>query len=102
ATAVISNGQVIAINITSAGCCYTNPPSIVIASPWFRASLSLSASRVKVTQHVVLGRQYVLESSYDRSFWTPTGPPFTAEMELIENEFDVGSTGGFFRLREEP
>jgi hypothetical protein len=102
ATAVISNGQISAININNAGCCYTNLPTIVIGSPWFRPTVSIGVSRVKVTQHVVLGREYVLESSYDRIIWTPTGPPFTAGSELVENDFDVGSTGGFFRVREAP
>ena len=64
--------------------------------------MSISVSRVKVTQHVVLGRNYVLEASYDHITWTPTGPAFTAASETVENEFDVGATGGFFRLREVP
>ena len=102
ATAVISNSQVIAINVTSAGCCYTNAPSIVIASPWFFPKVTIGVSRVKVTQHVVLGRNYVLEASQDTINWTATGPAFTAESEIVENEFDVGTTGGFFRVRELP
>lgn len=102
ATAVISNSQVVAINITSGGCCYTNPPLIVLASPWFKPTVNIAVKCVKVIQHVVLGRQYVLESSYDSITWTPTGSPFIATSETTDNDFDVGATGGFFRVREVP
>ena len=64
--------------------------------------MSIAVSRVKITQHVVLGRNYVLESSYDQITWTPTGPQFTADSDTMQNEFDVGATGGFFRVREVP
>jgi len=100
ATAVVSGGLVTAITITSAGCCYTNTPRIVIGSPPFVPKLAISFSKVKVTQNVVMGRRYVLESSNDLAVWLPTGPPFTAVSEIIENEFDVNVTGRFFRLRE--
>jgi hypothetical protein len=57
---------------------------------------------VKVTQYVVLGRNYVLESSFDLTNWTAVGPPFTASSETLVNEFDVDVTGRFFRIREVP
>jgi len=59
-------------------------------------------SKVRVSQTVVLGRRYVLESSIDLANWTATGPPFTAQSETIANEFEVDVTGRFFRLREVP
>jgi len=102
ATAVITNGQVTRIIITDAGFGYDTPPRIVIASPPFVPTLTISVSRVKVTQNVVLGRHYVLESSSDLATWTATGQSFTAESEAIESEFDVNVTGEFFRIREVP
>jgi len=94
ATAVISNGVVVAINIISAGCCYTSVPDIVlIGSP---------VSKVQITQNVVLGRNYVLESSTDLTNWTAVGPPFTATSESITDEFDVDVTVRFFRIRQVP
>ena len=57
---------------------------------------------MKVTQNLVLGHQYVLESSNDMSNWGTTGPPFTATSETMESEFEVGGTSPFFRLREVP
>lgn len=103
-TAVISDGQVVAINMSNAGCCYTtNPlPQIVIASPPFVPTVSISVSRVRVNQHVVLGRRYVLMASEDFIHWTPTGPAFTAESEEIVTELDVDITGRFFKLEETP
>src|SRR5262249_16719180 len=83
ALAVIANGRVTAVNIVSAGCCYTNAPRITIASPPFVPTLSIRVSAVKVAQHVVLGRNYVLESSRDLISWTPTGPAFTAQSETV-------------------
>jgi len=102
ATAVVFGTQITSIHVTSGGCCYTNPPTVLIASPWFQPSVSIAVSRVKVTEHVVLGRNYVFESSYDTVTWTPIGPQFTAASETIDNEFDVGATGAFFRVREVP
>src|SRR5205807_4843202 len=90
ATATVSNTQVIAITLTSLGCCYTNAPRVIIGSPPFAPTVSIGVSRVKVTQHVVLGRNYVLEASFDSITWSPTGPSFTAQSESVENEFDVG------------
>ena len=102
ATAVVSNGVVVAINITSTGCCYTNAPKIVIASPPFIPTVTISVSRVNVAQHVVLGRNYVLESSTNLFTWTATGPPFTAQSEDINEEFFGNQTSQYFRLREVP
>lgn len=102
ATAIVVDGRVTAINFASAGCCYTNTPLIVIGSPPFVPKLKISVSKVKVSQNVVLGRHYVLESSRDLNTWTQALPPFTAESETIENEFDVDLTGHFFRIRETP
>jgi hypothetical protein len=104
ATATVSNGIVTAINITSAGTGYgTNPPPrIVIASPPFEPTVSIYISRIGVAKHVVLGRNYVLESSTNFTHWFPTGPPFTAVSETVTNEFLVSETGRFFRLREVP
>jgi hypothetical protein len=102
ATATVSGGQIIAINITSAGCCYTNAPRIVIGSPPFVPSVSVSVSKVNVTQNVVLGRNYVLESSPDLVTWTAVGPQFTAQSETIVTEFDATVANRFFRIRQVP
>jgi hypothetical protein len=101
ATATISNGIVTGINITSAGCCYTNDPRIVISSPPFPSAVKIRVSRVIVTQHVMVGRQYVLEGSQDLFNWSAVAPPFTAQQEDVETEVAVG-TYFFFRTRELP
>lgn len=98
ATATVCGGFVTAINITSAGCCYTNAPKIVIGSPPFVPWLGIAVSKVKVTQHVVLGRTYGLQASIDLVTWTATGPPFIADSETIVSEFDVDLTGRFYRI----
>lgn len=102
ATAVIRNGRVTAINILSAGCCYSNPPVIIVASPPFVPTVGIRVSRVKVALHVELGRKYVLEASTDNRNWAPTGPPFVAESEALESEFEVDQLGRFFRLQAVP
>ena len=81
ATAVVSNGQVIALQILNAGFSYETPPRIEIASPPFVPRVNISVSKVNVTQTVVLGWKYVLESSADGAAWTATGPPFIADSE---------------------
>ena len=102
ARAAITDGQVSEIQIVSAGCCYTNAPRLVIGSPPFVPRVSIGVSKVKVTQDVVLGWKYVLESSVDNATWTVAVPEFTAESEVIVNEFDAEETGRFFRLRVVP
>ena len=77
-------------------------PRVEIASPPFVPTLSIAVSKVKITQNVVLGRNYVLESSFDLTNWTEVGPPFTATSESITNEFDVDVTGRYFRIRQVP
>jgi hypothetical protein len=102
ATAVVNNGMVVQIIVTDAGFGYTNAPIITLSSPPFEPSLSIAVSKVKVTQNVMYGRNYVLESSFDTVNWTATGPQFTAETESIVSEFDVTETGRFFRIRQVP
>ena len=101
-TAVITNGVVSRITITGAGCCYTSNPQIIIDSPPFLPTVSISVSRVKVTQHVVVGRSYILETSTNLVNWTATGPPFQAASENVVDEFAVDSVGRYFRLLQQP
>ena len=100
ATATVTNGNVTGITITDAGIGYTNTPAVSIASPPFVPWLGIAVSKVKVTQHIVLGRNYVLESSTDLITWTQVGVSFTAHDESITLEFDVDVVGRFFRIRE--
>lgn len=100
ALAVVSDGKIVAITITGAGAGYTSTPQIKIASPPFEPTVSIAFSRVNVTQHVVLGRNYILESSRDLVSWTPTGPSFTAQDETLVTEFVIEETGRFFRIRQ--
>jgi hypothetical protein len=100
--AVITDGHVTGIIITDAGIGYQTTPRLVIASPPFVPTLSITVNRVRVVQNVVLARKYVLESSRDGRSWNEAIPPFTATSESITNEFDTDLTGRFFRVREVP
>jgi Concanavalin A-like lectin/glucanases superfamily len=102
ATATIQNGFVTSINIINPGSGYSSQPDILIGSPPFVPTLTINVSRVNVTQHVVLGFNYVLESSPDMITWTTTGPPFTAQSEEVTTEFVVSQVGQFFRIRQVP
>ncbi len=102
ATATIENGFITGINIISNGSGYTNPPEILIGSPPFVPTLAINVSRVNVISHVVLGFNYVIESSTDLVNWTATGPEFTAQSEYVTNEFIVNQTGQYFRIRQVP
>jgi hypothetical protein len=104
ATATIANGAVTAINIISTGSSYTNAPQIIIASPPppFAPTLSIGFSAVKVTQHVVPGYDYQLQSSSDLVNWTNVGSIFTATNENMVSEFEINVTGQFFRILQEP
>jgi hypothetical protein len=102
ARAILTGDAVSAIQITGAGCCYTNTPKIVIGSPPFVPWVSIGVSKVNVTQNIVLGWKYVLESSTNNVNWTATGPEFVADSETVISEFDVDTTGRYFRLRVVP
>lgn len=103
ATATINaNGNVTAINITATGSGYTNAPQISIASPPFVPSVSISISKINVTQHLMLGFNYILETSPDLVSWTPSGPSFTATNENMVTEFDVSLSGRYFRIQQVP
>jgi len=102
ASPVMSYGGVIGFTITNPGSGYTNPPVVLIASPPFTPWLGIAVSKVKVTIHVVLGLNYVVQSSFDLTNWTQVGTQFTAEAELIEQEFDGDVTGRYFRILQVP
>ena len=102
ATATVTNGQVVAVNITGAGTGYTNPPNIIIGGPPFAPSLSIRFSKVKVTQHLSIGHNYVLEGTTNFVTWTPVGPQFTAQAATVETEVDLDLMGRYFRIREVP
>lgn len=102
ATATVLNGVVTGITITNPGSGYPSAPAVKIGSPPFSPSLTIAVSRVRVTQSLVLGRKYLLESSTDLNFWNPAGPSFVAQDETVVAEFDVDSVGRYFRISQVP
>lgn len=102
ATATIANGVVTAINISNAGSGYTNAPQILIASPPFVPTLAIKTSAVKVTQHLMLGINYQLQSSPDLVNWASVGSAFTATNEYMVSEFEINVTNQYFRILQTP
>lgn len=102
ATAQLSNGVVTGFTITNPGSGYTGFPVVSIASPPFAPELSIAISRVKVTLKVVLGKRYVIEASQGLGEWVEAVAPFTAQAEVLEQEFMVETVGRFFRVRQVP
>jgi hypothetical protein len=102
AYAVLNSGSVTSITVTNAGAGYTSTPAVIISPPAFRPWLSIAVSKVAVAAHVSLGQTYFLESSSDLINWVPAGPAFTPTNEVFTQEFDVQSTGQFFRIVEMP
>lgn len=102
ATAQLSNGVVTGFTITNPGSGYTGFPVVSIASPPFAPELSIAISRVKVTLKVVLGKRYVIEASQGLGEWVEAVAPFTAQAEVLEQEFMVDTVGRFFRVRQVP
>ena len=100
--ATMVNGVVTGVVITNPGSGYTSAPSVKIGSPGASPKLRMAVSRVKVFMDVMLGRRYLLESSNDLVSWTGTGSTFTAQDEKLEQEFEVSTSGAYFRLRLVP
>jgi hypothetical protein len=102
AAATVVNGVVTAITVTNPGSGYTSAPAVSIASPPFSPELAVEVSKVRVRLKVVLGRRYILESSFNLSSWTQVGDAFVAQAEELAQEFDVNTTGRFFRVQQVP
>ena len=102
ATAVVQNGVVTGILLVHSGSGYTAAPTVRIASPPFAPSVGIEVSRVRVNLRVVQGRKYQLESSADLQAWVPAGAPFVAQDEDLQQEFDSGSAGTYFRVQQVP
>jgi hypothetical protein len=102
ATATVQNGVVTAITITNPGTGYTSAPLIRIASPPFRPKLAIEVSKVNVRLSVVLGRKYQIESSSDLTNWKPASAVFIAQDEELVQEFDVNTTGNYYRINQVP
>jgi hypothetical protein len=102
ASATIKDGRVTGITVTDAGSGYTSSARVLIASPPFTPRLDCSVAKVRVAQHVVLGKNYQLEAANDLRTWHPVGEKFNAPDELLIQEFDVTETGRYFRIIEVP
>lgn len=102
ATATVQNGVVTAITITNPGTGYTSAPLIRIASPPFTPKLAIEVSKVNVRLSVVLGRKYQIESSSDLTNWKPASAVFVAQDEELVQEFDVNTTGSYYRINQVP
>jgi len=104
AVAIVTNGMVESILVENAGKGYTNAPAVVIDPPPFTPpappSLSIAVRTVDVTLHVDIGRSYVLESSTDMQTWLQIGQTILAASTSITQNFDVGQTQTFFRIRD--
>lgn len=102
AIATVADGVVTAISISNPGNGYAAVPKLSIASPPFSPEVGIEVSRIRVRLKVVLGRRYLLEASTDLNTWTSTGPSFIAEDEALVQEFDVDTTGRYFRITQQP
>lgn len=104
ATAVVSNGVVVGLNITSTGKGYTTPPIVRIDPPSSAtlppSALSITVQSVRVSELVVVGRAYALESSTDLDNWSQIGEPWAATSPTMTVDIDVNGTATYFRLRD--
>lgn len=102
AIATVENKVVTGITITDPGIGYTSAPEVFIASPPFSPELSIWVKTVSVAMKVVLGSKYQLESSMDLKTWAAVGGVFVAQREQIVQDFEVATTGRYFRITQVP
>jgi hypothetical protein len=100
AIAEISGGKVVNLIVTSAGVGYTNTPQVNINPPpgGFRVALKLKPKQIMLSVHAVLGHQYQIETSNDRSMWTPVGSPFVPKNEYWQVAAPVDQVGSYLRV----
>jgi hypothetical protein len=99
-SANVHNKKVTSFTVLNAGSGYSTMPNIIISPPPSEPELRINVSKVKVEMKLNEGKRYILECSKDTSTWTATGPEFIANQKNLAIEFDVESTGQFFRLKE--
>ena len=99
---VVTDGFIERIIIDNPGKGYSANTTVAIAKPPFSPSLGLKFTKVSVTMDVVLGRKYRLDASTDLESWTMVDSPFVAEGDTVTQEFDVTTTGRYFRIQEVP
>ncbi|MCK9316513.1 MAG: leucine-rich repeat protein [Verrucomicrobia bacterium] len=101
---IIEESVVTQIIIDSAGSNYSGEAVILIGSPLSYTGLEISVSipnvEVKITMHLILGKEYRLWSSVDCINWTPVRESFIAEEEEKDMLFPVEGNGRFFKLQE--
>lgn len=101
ASAVVSNGVVVSIQVTSAGIGYTNAPDVVIDPPPTPPLALVKAVRPLFTD-LVWGQPYQLQVSSDMAAWVNQGSQFTPTWPTMPypQYFDVSQANPlFFRLK---
>ena len=63
-------------------------------------SLTIDASKVRVTMNLAVGSKYQLLATKDMQTWTPVGEPFLAQTEQQVLELDVTEVGRFFQIQQ--
>jgi hypothetical protein len=102
ATATVTGQIVTAITVGNPGTGYTSAPQVVIAPPPTMPAVSLAVSRVRATLKVVAGRTYQMQSSNNLKTWLDVGSSFVAAQTNLVQEFDVDTSGRYFRVNQLP
>lgn len=102
AVASIESGTVTALRVLNPGSGYNSIPAVLADSPSDPIGAPVAAvsrpTRIAVDLHLVLGKQYLLESSSDLRNWKQAAGLFLADEALLSQEFTVEELTQFFRL----
>jgi len=98
--ATVSNGMVVAVNITSAGSNYTNGlPTIVIASPPIPSLSPAIAQAIRLDlNNLTPNLEYQLQSGTNLNSWTNYGTALNSVGTSISQYLNWGTGSSFYRL----
>lgn len=104
ATANISSGVVVSFTIISPGSGYTSTPQVVVdPPPSAPGRITVSPTRLNITQYVQPYFKYELDSSPDlNAGWTALEPAALTKTNRIVRDFPIGSGNQFFLIKQVP
>ena len=93
ATCTVTNGTITNISVEQAGSGYTNNPAVIIAAP------TPPLNRVTITQTLVFGHSYALESSTNLQDWATLQSLNATYTGVTQQQIPLGAKPTFFRTR---
>ena len=98
ALALMQDGIVAGVFVTSAGSGYTSAPRVLIAAPPGFPSLAIEVSQIRILLTLIPGYTYKIQTDDDGGTWVDAGASFLATDISMSLLFDVNARSQMFRV----